>query len=89
MSESHSSTADDGCDEIMLFGVRVKVDPMRKCVSMNDLSEYVHVDVQPTTRDLSSNSNINSNSNNNLDGYVSADDVVPNPSKGGRERKRG
>ncbi|XP_076926518.1 transcription factor MYB1R1-like [Bidens hawaiensis] len=38
----------DGCGtgEIMLFGVRVKVDPMRKCVSLNNLSQYQ----QPDTR---------------------------------------
>lgn len=28
--------------EIMLFGVRVKVDPLRKSVSLNDLSQYEH-----------------------------------------------
>ncbi|KAI3761336.1 hypothetical protein L1987_51748 [Smallanthus sonchifolius] len=75
----------------MLFGVRVKVDPMRKSVSMNDLSQYVPV--QPATRDLSNNSN-----SNNLDGsaavaadsgYASADDAVRHQSNGGRERKRG
>ena len=87
MSESQSgnathnfgmSAADHGSGEIMLFGVRVKVDPMRKSVSMNDLSQYV----QPATHDSSSNSN-------NLDGYASADDAVRNNSNGGRERKRG
>ncbi|KAI3759349.1 hypothetical protein L6452_07099 [Arctium lappa] len=82
-----SSAADHGSGEIMLFGVRVKVDPMRKSVSMNDLSQYV----QPATHDSSSNSN-------NLEasaavaadtGYASADDAVRNQSNGGRERKRG
>ncbi|KAK1433780.1 hypothetical protein QVD17_10697 [Tagetes erecta] len=85
MSESHPHSA----DEIMLFGVRVKVDPMRKSVSMNDLSQYVQV--QPVV--LSSD-----NSNNNLDGsavvvgdtgYASADDAARNSSNSGRERKRG
>ncbi|KAJ0709132.1 putative transcription factor MYB-HB-like family [Helianthus annuus] len=80
----------DGSGEIMLFGVRVKVDPMRKSVSMNDLSQYVHVQ-QATRGDSSSNSN-------NLDGsiavaadsgYASAEDAVRNPSNVGRERKRG
>ncbi|XP_024970440.1 transcription factor MYB1R1-like [Cynara cardunculus var. scolymus] len=84
---SGMSAADHGSGEIMLFGVRVKVDPMRKSVSMNDLSQYV----QPATHDSSSNSN-------NLDGsaavaadigYASADDAVRNHSNGGRERKRG
>lgn len=89
-----SSAVDDGSGsgsgEIMLFGVRVKVDPMRKSVSMNDLSQYVQV-VHPVARDSSSNSN-------NLDGsavvaadngYASADDGVRNQSGAGRERKRG
>ncbi|KAI3765757.1 hypothetical protein L2E82_15800 [Cichorium intybus] len=96
MSESKSAcwtndqnSGGDCSGEIMLFGVRVKVDPMRKSVSMNDLSQYVHV--QPATNDSSSNSN-------NLDGsaavaadtgYASADDAVRNQSNGGRERKRG
>ncbi|KAH0762591.1 hypothetical protein KY290_018664 [Solanum tuberosum] len=74
--------------EIMLFGVRVKVDPMRKSVSLNNLSQYE----QPN-----SNDNNNSNSGNNNDsskvaadeGYASADDAVPHHSGSGRERKRG
>ncbi|XP_022864525.1 transcription factor MYB1R1-like [Olea europaea var. sylvestris] len=74
--------------EIMLFGVRVKVDPMRKSVSMNNLSEYEPVN----------NNNDNSNANNNdsellkmaaANGYASADDSVPQPGNGSRERKRG
>lgn len=78
-----------GVGEIMLFGVRVKVDPMRKCVSMNNLSEYEPV-----------NNSCNPNNNNNempkaaaedggAAGYASADDAVPQPSNGNRERKRG
>ncbi|KAK1422328.1 hypothetical protein QVD17_25364 [Tagetes erecta] len=83
--ETQSRVLNSG--EIILFGVRVKVDPIRKSVSMNDLSQYVHVQ-RGTTRDSSSNSN-------NLDavagdsGYVTADDVVRNRSNRGRERKRG
>ncbi|KAL8266578.1 hypothetical protein R6Q59_003922 [Mikania micrantha] len=55
------SGSDSGCrtngddvsaGEIMLFGVRVKVDLMRKSVSMNDLSQYV-----VAARDSSSNTN--------------------------------
>lgn len=88
-SQDMCSLAGDGSHEIMLFGVRLKVDPMRKSVSMNDLSQYVQV--QPVTHDSFSNSN-------NLDGsvavtgdsgYASADDVARNSSNGGRERKRG
>lgn len=94
-SRTCSSAADDsssdgsaiGAGEIMLFGVRVKVDPMRKSVSMNNLSQYE----QPATRE---------SFNNNLDasaavaaaadtGYASADDAVRNQSNGSRERKRG
>ncbi|KAI3686472.1 hypothetical protein L1987_80150 [Smallanthus sonchifolius] len=87
-----SSAADDsssdgsgiGAGEIMLFGVRVQIDPMRKSVSMNNLSQYE----QPATRE---------SVNNNLDavaaaantGYASADDAVRNQSNGSRERKRG
>lgn len=85
--DSSSDISGIGAGEIMLFGVRVKVDPMRKSVSMNNLSQYE----QPATRE---------SSNNNLDvsaaaavaadtGYASADDAVRNQSNGSRERKRG
>ncbi|KAI3726930.1 hypothetical protein L1987_66737 [Smallanthus sonchifolius] len=73
MSESHAG-------EIMLFGVRVKVDPMRKSVSMNDLSQYVQV--HPATLEASATVAADS-------GYASADDAVRNTPNGGRERKRG
>ncbi|XP_076901925.1 transcription factor MYB1R1-like [Bidens hawaiensis] len=78
-----STSGCSGAGEIMLFGVRVKVDPMRKSVSMNNLSQYE----QPVVI------------NNNLDvsatvaaadtGYASADDAVRTQSNGARERKRG
>ncbi|XP_028781702.1 transcription factor MYB1R1 [Neltuma alba] len=88
MSRSLSASSTDGdascpasAGEIMLFGVRVVVDSMRKCVSMNNLSQYE----QPQD-----------GSNNNKEdvlaaGYASADDaVVHNPGKHReRERKRG
>ncbi|XP_022954795.1 transcription factor MYB1R1-like [Cucurbita moschata] len=77
--------------EIMLFGVRVVVDPMRKSVSMNNLSQYQH---PPAV----SNDDNGGNSKGNISaaerkedsaaGYASADDAVPN-SGGNRERKRG
>lgn len=80
-----------GGGEIMLFGVRVVVDSMRKSVSLNNLSQYE----QPQEN---SNSNNTGNNNNgaaaaNKDdvtasGYASADDAVNN-SRGSRERKRG
>ncbi|KAJ7956305.1 Transcription factor MYB1R1 [Quillaja saponaria] len=73
----------DGCgsgaSEIMLFGVRVVVDSMRKSVSMNNLTQYEH------PQDASNN-------NNKEDvaaaGYASADDAVPHNSGGHRERER-
>ncbi|CAI9754625.1 unnamed protein product [Fraxinus pennsylvanica] len=79
-----------GSGEIMLFGVRVKVDPMRKSVSMNNLSEYEPVN----------NNNNNTCANNNdseslktatatTNSYASADDAVPQSGNGSRERKRG
>ncbi|MCD7466501.1 hypothetical protein HAX54_003268 [Datura stramonium] len=82
-----SPAAVSGGGEIMLFGVRVKVDPMRKSVSLNNLSQYV----QPNSND---NNNINSGNNNESskvadEGYASADDAVPHHSGSGRERKRG
>ncbi|GAY38956.1 hypothetical protein CUMW_040680 [Citrus unshiu] len=81
-----SSAVNGGGGEIMLFGVRVVVDSMRKSVSLNNLSQYE----QP--QDNSSNCN---NNNNNKDdvaaaGYASADDGVHNnSSRASRERKRG
>lgn len=77
-----SSAVNDGGGEIMLFGVRVVVDSMRKSVSLNNLSQYE----QPQD---------NNNNNNNKDdvaaaGYASADDAFQNnSSKASRERKRG
>ncbi|XP_071731640.1 transcription factor MYB1R1 [Rutidosis leptorrhynchoides] len=95
MSESQSGTSsgnDSAGGEIVLFGVRVTVDPMRKSVSMNDLSQYITPDAF-----VNSISN-NSIDNKNLDasavvaadnGYASADDAVRNLSNAGKERKRG
>ena len=66
-----------GAGEIMLYGVRVVVDPMRKSISMNNLSEYEH------PQDAS---------NNNKEvslaaGYSSADEAVPQNSGSHRERE--
>ncbi|KAI6675301.1 hypothetical protein NL676_003207 [Syzygium grande] len=69
--------------EIMLFGVRVVVDSMRKSVSLNNLSQYQ----QPQDATPGAN-NGSGNKGEAAKGYASADDVVPN-SSGGRERKRG
>lgn len=92
MSQSQSQSDDSfsdnsGAGEIILFGVRVKIDPMRKSVSMNNLSQYE----QPANRE---------SVNNNLDastavavaadtGYATADDAVRHQANGGRERQRG
>ncbi|VFQ95686.1 unnamed protein product [Cuscuta campestris] len=69
--------------EIMLFGVRVKVDPLRKSVSLNDLSQYeqpCYGNCDPAKSAAAAEE----------EGYGSADDVAPNLSScGGRERKRG
>ncbi|XP_075490577.1 transcription factor MYB1R1-like [Primulina tabacum] len=81
-----------GSGEIILFGVRVKVDPMRKSVSMNNLSEY-----EPVNGDKA---NTNSNPRNDFTklvveedggaaGYATADDALLHPVHGNRERKRG
>ncbi|CAL0306844.1 unnamed protein product [Lupinus luteus] len=67
--------------EIMLFGVRVVVDSMRKSVSMNNLSQY------ELPQDPSSNKT--SRKDDLAAGYASADDAVPHNSGKHRERKRG
>ncbi|KAG6386138.1 hypothetical protein SASPL_155029 [Salvia splendens] len=76
-SLSPSSAAATGA-EIMLFGVRVRVDPMRKSVSMNNLSEYEPV-VNEAPKDVADAAS----------GYASADDAVPQRAGGNRQRKRG
>nr|KJB39860.1 hypothetical protein B456_007G034000 [Gossypium raimondii] len=74
-----------GGGEIMLFGVRVVVDSMRKSVSMNNLSQYE----QPHESNKNNNKNDKDQGDDNLTaGYASADDAVPH-STGNRERKRG
>ncbi|KAJ8559884.1 hypothetical protein K7X08_003942 [Anisodus acutangulus] len=83
--KSSSTTAVAGGGEIMLFGVRVKVDPMRKSVSLNNLSQYE----QPNTNSNNGGDNINESSKVVDEGYASADDAVQHQSNSGRERKRG
>ncbi|KAK9054498.1 hypothetical protein SSX86_025576 [Deinandra increscens subsp. villosa] len=72
-NDQNSSAASDS---IMLFGVRVKVDPMRKSVSMNDLTHYIHAPPAATVAADDS-------------GYASADDALRHRSNSGRDRKRG
>ncbi|KAK4766645.1 hypothetical protein SAY87_008287 [Trapa incisa] len=84
--------------EIMLFGVRLVVDSMRKSVSLNNLSQYVH------PHDFNSGSNNESGSSGAgagvavkdgsaavaataaAAGYASSDDVVHNSSSSCRKR---
>lgn len=76
--------------EIMLFGVRVVVDPMRKSVSMNNLSQYEHPPEASNDDNAGNNkSNISAaeRKEDSAAGYASADDAVPN-SGGNRERER-
>ncbi|KAJ7945932.1 Transcription factor MYB1R1 [Quillaja saponaria] len=79
-STADSAVSGSGAGEIMLFGVRVVVDSMRKSVSMSNLSQYEHPQ------------DISNNNNNKEDvvatGYASADDAVPHNSGGHRERER-
>ncbi|GJZ68635.1 transcription factor MYB1R1-like protein [Tanacetum coccineum] len=77
-------SCDGGSNEIMLFGVRVKIDPLRKCVSMNNLSQYEQP--APLVPELAHKEDVVVSADN---GYASADDVVRHQPNGGRERKRG
>ncbi|PON34161.1 GAMYB transcription factor [Parasponia andersonii] len=87
-----ASAADSGVGEIMLFGVRVVVDSMRKSVSLNNLSQYEQpqeVAVAVAVAGGAGANNSSSSSNNaGAPGYISENDVVHN-SGGNRERKRG
>ncbi|XP_065876697.1 transcription factor MYB1R1 [Euphorbia lathyris] len=86
------STAGGGAGEIMLFGVRVVVDSMRKSVSLNNLSQYEHP--QELNNPLNSDDRIKDANNSSKEdvvtaGYASADDAVPHSSGSRSERKRG
>ncbi|KAK3440054.1 hypothetical protein EUGRSUZ_B00377 [Eucalyptus grandis] len=77
-----------GAGEFMLFGVRVVVvDPMRKSVSLNNLSEYE----QPQDAAPGGGGVGKDDAGAAASGYASADEAVAHGSKGGagRERKRG
>ncbi|KAL0364624.1 UNVERIFIED_CONTAM: Transcription factor R1 [Sesamum angustifolium] len=89
-SAAVSGSCGGGGGEFMLFGVRVKVDPMRKCVSMNNLSEYEPVSNTTNPSDNSGNELPKAAAEGGVAAcYASADDAVPQPSNGSRERKRG
>ncbi|CAN4099336.1 unnamed protein product [Withania somnifera] len=87
VDESSATDAVGFGGEIMLFGVRVKVDPMRKSVSLNNLSQYE----QPNANNNNNNGGGDNNESSKVadEGYASADDAVPHQSKCGCERKRG
>nr|GLL33290.1 transcription factor MYB1R1-like [Ipomoea trifida] len=73
--ELSSASGDaESSGEIMLFGVRVRVDPMRKSVSLNNLSQYEHL-IAATTDNESMKAVVEVD-----DGYASADDAVPHRS---------
>ncbi|CAO2826715.1 unnamed protein product [Amaranthus hypochondriacus] len=79
-----------GGGEIMLFGVRVVVDSMRKSVSLNNLSQYEHrLDSSSSTYDVVASAVPAVNGGD----YVSADEAVVTRSSStgsaSRERKRG
>ncbi|ESR44572.1 hypothetical protein CICLE_v10030461mg, partial [Citrus x clementina] len=79
-----SSAVNGGGGVILLFGIRVVVDSMRKSVSLNNLSQYE----QP--QGYSSNRNNNNKDDVAAAGYASADDAVHNnSSRASREQKRG
>ncbi|CAI9757463.1 unnamed protein product [Fraxinus pennsylvanica] len=89
--EHHSPSATvsgGGSGEIMLFGVRVKVDPMRKSVSMNNLSDYQRI-VSNNNQNVNENSNAAVEDGGATTCYASADDAALQPAGGSRERKRG
>ncbi|KAJ8772153.1 hypothetical protein K2173_027330 [Erythroxylum novogranatense] len=84
-----------GAGEIMLFGVRVVVDSMRKSVSLNNLSQYeqppeINNNANNSESSKENGSGINvSNTGKDDGGYASADDAVPHSSSTRGERKRG
>ncbi|XP_028784100.1 transcription factor MYB1R1 [Neltuma alba] len=76
-----SVDGDGSAGEIMLFGVRVVVDSMRKSVSMNNLSQYEH------PQDAANNNNGNKE-DTLAAGYASADEAAAHNSGRHRERER-
>ncbi|XP_059299941.1 transcription factor MYB1R1-like [Lycium ferocissimum] len=88
-SSSMTGGLGGGEKEIMLFGVRVKVDPMRKSVSLNNLSQYEEPNTNNNNNSNNGGDNINESSKVVDEGYASADDAVQHQSNSARERKRG
>ncbi|KAG2313315.1 hypothetical protein Bca52824_024872 [Brassica carinata] len=84
MADGSSTVACGISKEIMLFGVRVVLDPMRKSVSFNNLSEYEHTE---ETLKIVGEDGDGQDKNRTTSCCASADEAVPVSSK--RERKRG
>ncbi|KAG4929972.1 hypothetical protein AAZX31_17G091800 [Glycine max] len=76
MSRASSAADSAASGEIILFGVRVVVDSMRKSVSMSNLSQYEHPQDGSNNKDALAA------------GYASADDAAPQNSGRLRERER-
>ncbi|CAN0900724.1 Transcription factor MYB1R1 [Linum grandiflorum] len=88
MAASNAAAAlGGGPDEIMLFGVRVVVDSMRKSVSLNNLSQYEH----PSSSSLLLHGSNKEKDDVLASGYGSADDAGQRLSSAGprSERRRG
>ncbi|KAL3655330.1 hypothetical protein CASFOL_001116 [Castilleja foliolosa] len=84
-----SSAGEEGGGEIMLFGVRMKVDPMRKTVSVNNLSEYESIGNNAGSNPGGKEVPVAAMEAGEAAGYASADEVIlPRSNKSG-ERKRG
>uniref|UniRef100_A0A1J3JRL4 Transcription factor MYB1R1 n=1 Tax=Noccaea caerulescens TaxID=107243 RepID=A0A1J3JRL4_NOCCA len=92
-SSSETGGGSSGNREIMLFGVRVVVDPMRKCVSLNNLSDYEKSSPEDKMM-IPKIGNGDGEDKNEADvmiatsGYASANEAVQ-ISSSSRERKRG
>ncbi|KAJ8772360.1 hypothetical protein K2173_027537 [Erythroxylum novogranatense] len=95
LGEENMASTCSGAGEIMLFGVRVVVDSMRKSVSLNNLSQYeqppeINNNANNSESSKENGSGINvSNRGKDDGGYASADDAVPHSSSTRGERKRG
>lgn len=83
MAGTCSTVEPAGAGEIMLFGVRVVIDSMRKSVSLNNLSQYE----QPQEGSNNNSGNNTIAGKDDVAGYASENDVVHN-SGGNRERER-
>ncbi|CAF2140038.1 transcription factor MYB1R1 [Brassica rapa] len=84
MADGSNTVACGISKEIMLFGVRVVLDPMRKSVSLNNLSDYKQTD---EILKIGGEDGDRQDKNKTNSCYASADEAVPVSSN--RERKRG